>query len=192
LKKKALITLLFALLVSIILPVTLKPEATSKTSKPKASYLMNPSKTYIYKDNFNTVYTYKYAKKFGWKGNQGWNLWNVSESENGKVTNKYTAISKETKNGLYSGLSKSNWLVDLKYPIKKGRTWTRVESDNEFDYTITSVNATVKTPSGTYKNVIKLHSSDSEYTYYFAKGIGLIKETYEQQYVLELQSIRNK
>ncbi|RFU65105.1 hypothetical protein [Peribacillus glennii] len=89
--------------------------------------------------------------------------------------------------------------VVLAYPVVKGQSW--VSGGNRVK--ILSTNATVKTPAGTFKNVVHVQHRQAGNpddvrlgNYYYVKGIGEIKyelyhEAYESDhYVYELSSIK--
>lgn len=128
------------------------------------SYLLNKSKIYTYR-NLETekkeIWTYK-------KHDKGWDLWEVSNQKG------YYQIVKEDTSGLhgvYGGAYSEN-VTDLKYPIKKGKTWTNWIEESSYKLTITSVKKTLKTPAGTFKNVVEVKGPD--WTNYYAPNVGWI------------------
>jgi hypothetical protein len=61
----------------------------------------------------------------------------------------------------------------LKYPVHVGQTWKPNPKNHTFR--ITFITETVKTPAGTFKNVIEVKSSGWDSVSYYAKNFGLIK-----------------
>lgn len=134
----------------------------SSTEAAKVSYLRDTNKIYVYKDYLNNVtYSIKYigiGKEKDW---QGFRLWEMDGDYKGEIG----AVEKETTSGLYDGEYKI-----LAYPIKSGKKW----KDNfGHSYEIISTNKTIKTPAGTFKNVIAV--KDEYEISYYAKGVGLIR-----------------
>lgn len=101
----------------------------------------------------------------------GSNMWEGKEN--------VRILEKETKDGLYEGNSQSGLSRMLAYPIKVGQTWKPYSFNKYITFTITSTNKTIKTPAGTFKNVVEVKSSmfNNEYNlYYYSSGVGLISQ----------------
>lgn len=84
-----------------------------------------------------------------------------------------TYLEKENKYGLFYGEDKL-----LAYPVEEGKKWD-VEP---YSFVIESVNETVTTPAGTFKNVVKVKTTESGsedyHLTYYAKGVGqILKES---------------
>lgn len=137
------------------------------------SYLMNKTKVYTYERNDGMIYTVRYKGKY-----QGWDEW-IDESG--------TSIVKEDSKGLYFGWPDSEYHTDLSYPLKVGKEWL----DWDVKYKITSINGTLTTPAGTFKNVVTTKSGNG-YTKYYAPNVGFIKATINGKTYSELTALANK
>lgn len=158
-----------------------KAYVATKYLKFANSYLMDKKKIYTYIDmktgeKSKHTYTGVYAP-----GSKKWDIW---RSEDGSY------IVDEDKNGLYSGWMESEYVVDIKYPVKVGQSW-----DNGFgepNYTrITSISKTVKTPAGTFKNCIEV-TDQFGYKSYYAKNVGHVKLVYKGKTLSQLVSLKNR
>ena len=77
--------------------------------------------------------------------------------------------------------------VIIKNPIKKGNKWS---TDNGGQYEITDTNVKITTPLGKYKTIeITYTLGEFKSVSYYAKGIGLVKGMYGDNYVDELIGI---
>ncbi|WP_203363380.1 SH3 domain-containing protein [Bacillus sp. REN10] len=126
------------------------------------SYLMDKTKVYIYKTD-GKLYKSSYRGKY-----YEWDKW-ISH------TTKETFIVREDNQGLYLGWPESEYYTEIAYPLKVGRTWDYSYEGQETSK-ITSINGTVTTPAGTFKNVVTVKSSDG-YVSYYAPNVGFIKGT---------------
>lgn len=135
-------------------------ELNNSTKVPKEmSYLKNQEKAYIIKEYSNKKHkVITYIQRYIGES-KGYHTWYGTE----------TVVEKENKYGLFFGSDKV-----LAYPVEKGKTW----NVSSFTFTIESVNNTIKTPAGTFKNVVAVKTSEKGvkgYTMsYYAKGVGQI------------------
>ena len=115
----------------------------------------------------------------------GWDEWTSNGSDNYLVY--------EDKNGLYTGVYDGWAASDIEYPIRVGKSW--VASDDEEKARIMSINKTVKTPAGTFKNCIEVrytYYDGDVYTSYYAKNIGFIKTVHKGIAISQLIRLENK
>jgi uncharacterized protein YgiM (DUF1202 family) len=138
------------------------------------TYLMDKTKIYTYKIDGKNEQTSYQGKYYGW---DEWK-WRSDGS---------FFLIKEDHKYLYSGNSEVNYSTDLAYPLKKDKEWKQFGLRRK----ITSINGTLTTPAGTFKNVITVKNSDGALSYY-EKNIGLIKEVFEGKTTMELTSLVNK
>lgn len=173
LKKSAKIILTLSVLVLLFLfylvfkGVTGSTEVTDSTElndstkmAKELSYIKNQDKDYIIEEYSNKKgKQIKYIQRFVGES-KGYNTWFGTE----------TLLEKENKNGLFYGDVKV-----LAYPVEVGKTWTF----DSYTFSIESVDKTIKTPAGTFKNVVEVKTIQKGvkgYTVtYFAKGVGQIK-----------------
>ncbi|MFJ8268687.1 hypothetical protein [Peribacillus asahii] len=156
------ILLAFVLALSVTLHLS-----NSIAEAKKTSYLMNTKKAYTYAYGNPTDNVGKYTVEF-WRKDNGYNQWSTTTTD--MYGDGYGFGEKETKNGLYVNGQKV-----LPYPIKKGKKW----KDGNSTYIIRSVNRTVKTPAGTFKNVVEVRQTVKDfgyYTSYYAPSVGVILE----------------
>jgi uncharacterized protein YraI len=138
------------------------------------SYLMDKTKVYTYKFDGKT-------QKISYKGEyDGWDDW-ISHSD-GSIFGV-----KEDSKGLYTGFPESEYYTDIFYPLKVCKEWL----EWDVKYKITSINGTLKTPAGTFKNVVTVKSSEG-YTSYYAPNVGFIKGIYNGKTSSELISLVKK
>ncbi|MGG3890052.1 hypothetical protein [Metabacillus fastidiosus] len=156
--------LVFVLALSVTLPLS-----SSIVEAKQTSYLMNTKKLYTYKygaasDKSAATYTVEF-----WKKENGYNNWSTTTDANGEG---FGFGEHETKDGLYLNDEKI-----LAYPVKKGKTW---KSSGNSTYEIRAVNWTLKTPAGTFKNVVEVRETVKDFgyrTFFYAPGVGSILET---------------
>lgn len=141
------------------------------------SYLMDKTKIYTYKYEGKT-YKHSYKGKY-----DQWDQWKTSSSS-------ATYLVYEDSKGLYTGYPESEYYIDLSYPLKVGKSWT-VGYEGEGTSKIIALNGTVKTPAGTFKNVVTVKSSDG-YVSYLAPNVGFIKGIYNGKTDSELVSLTKK
>lgn len=139
------------------------------------SYLKDKSKVYIYETQGK-----KYKEIYVGKSNYGEDIW---ESD------KETYSVHEDKNGLYTGIPDFYYMVDIDYPVKKGKKWRRGEQ-GQVNAQISSVNKTVKTPAGTFKNCIEVKHNGRD-TYYYARNVGLVKSMLNGKLFSQLISLKD-
>ncbi|MED4399758.1 hypothetical protein [Metabacillus fastidiosus] len=153
---------------------------------------MNTKKAYTYKegaasDKSVDTYTLEF-----WKKEDGYNHWSTTTTD--IYGDGFGFGEHETKDGLYVNDEKI-----LAYPVKKGKTW---KSSGNFTYEIRAVNWTLKTPAGTFKNVVEVRQTVKNFGYYtsfYAPGVGSILETSKTQHTkgktithLTLIELKNK
>ena len=137
------------------------------------SYLMDKKKAYTYKSG-GVIFTLKYQGKYF-----GWDQW---------IDNDDISVAREDSKGLYFGWPDDReYLTNLVYPLKVGKEW--VTSD--ITYKIISIDGTLKTPAGTFENVVTTKSSYGFIDYY-APNVGSIKVTLEGKTISELIRLDNK
>jgi hypothetical protein len=195
LKNSVKILLAFSLVIIILLlfivfraftgstGVTDSTEANDSTEVAKEmSYLKDTEKLYVVKEysvDKNRLIEYE-QNYIG--DSKGYNTWYGAD----------TFLEKENQNGLFYGEDKV-----LAYPVEKGKEWN-VES---FTFTIESVNKTVKTPAGTFNNVVEVRTTEKGVegysTTYYAKGVGqILRESVDSNSQktmrFELQEIKEK
>ncbi|WP_050614472.1 SH3 domain-containing protein [Bacillus testis] len=130
-----------------------------------ATFKKNPAKIYQYK-SMDGVHTYKSDGK---KYNKTWIIWNGQGPKY-----RQTVVEQETKDGLLNGWPNSSYETTLKYPLKVGTTW--VESyENGTTAQILSLTKSVKTPAGTFLNVVEVKNSEGKISYY-APNVGFVQE----------------
>lgn len=106
--------------------------------------------------------------------------------ENGTSTR---FLQQENSNGLYIGYLASEWDVDLKYPLFEGKRWDNYdESKDTTLYHVVSVDRTIKTPAGTFKNVVEVQSTTG-WTEFYAPRVGVIKTLQKGKTFSELTKI---
>lgn len=147
------------------------------------SFKKDKTKTYVFKTyGDKSVYKYVSSSRFGTP--YEWNKWTM---EMGETTVFYERESKSEL--LLSSNPKGSATIQLKYPLYVGQTWKPNPKNQSFK--ITALNKTVKTPAGTFKNVIEVKQG-SIAVYYFAKNIGLIKRIENGKTTEELQKITKR
>jgi hypothetical protein len=143
------------------------------------SYALNPNKIYEYQDEYG--YNLKETWTLDHKRDDGVNFWR-RDFDFG-----YSRIEKETNEGLFeygaADVNGNTVLPSLLYPIKKGKKWGLGEGENLYGYReIISTNSTVKTKSGTFKNVVVvkeyyiLDYMEGVHFQFYAPNVGIIKE----------------
>ncbi|MGG3805204.1 hypothetical protein [Metabacillus fastidiosus] len=152
---------------------------------------MNTKKTYTYKqgaasDKTATSYTLEF-----WRKENGYNYWSTNITD--MNVEGFGFGEEETKDGLYQEVVKI-----IGYPVKKGKSW----KDGDSTYEIRAVNWTLKTPVGTFKNVVEVRETIKGYGYYtffYAPNVGLILRTSKTQHTkgktitgLTLMELKNK
>ncbi|MEC2078384.1 hypothetical protein [Metabacillus fastidiosus] len=178
--------LVFVLALSATLPLSNSTEAAKQTS-----YLKNTKKMYTYKqgaasDKTATSYTLEF-----WKKENGYNYWSTIPEDS--VGEGIRFGEHETKDGLYENDAKI-----LAYPVKKGKGW----KEWDFTYEVRAVNWTLKTPAGTFKNVVEVRETVKGYGYYtsfYAPNVGLVLQTSKTKHTkgktitdLTLMELKNK
>lgn len=133
-------------------------DETTKVAK-EMSYLKDVEKTYVIKE-YNTRKNKMIRYEQNYIGDsKGFNTWYGAN----------TFLEKENQKGLFYGEDKV-----LAYPVEEGKKW----DVGPFTFTIESVNRTIETPAGTYKNVVEVRTTEKgaeEYsTTYYARGEGQI------------------
>lgn len=158
------------------------------TPAPAMSFTMDKSKTYVYSVyGEETVYKYLSSSKFGTP--YQWNKW-IVEKEDVNVyyereSDSELLLASEEQDG-----SIGHPTVMLKYPLYVGQTWKPLQKSGSVK--ITSMNKSVKTPAGTFKNVIEVKSSQADSVAYYAKNIGMIKTIENGKTTQELVQIQKR
>lgn len=91
----------------------------------------------------------------------------------------------ETKNGLYYEGEGERSLV-IPFPLIVGKSWYSAGEKN----IITSLTKTVKTPAGTFKNVIEIKNGSIKY--YYARSVALIKVSENSKTISQLTKISKR
>lgn len=133
-------------------------DETTKVAN-EMSYLKDTEKIYVIKE-YNTRKNRMIKYEQNYIGDsKGFNTWYGAN----------TFLEKENQKGLFYGEDKV-----LAYPVEEGKKW----DVGPFTFTIESVNRTIETPAGTYKNVVEVRTTEKgaeEYsTTYYARGEGQI------------------
>ena len=149
----------------------------------KSSFLKDKNKVYYYEtDDFGNYY-YKYSNRKYFD----WNLWDVHAEDMAD----YSVVEKEDGQGYRFGYPESESWLYLAYPVKVGQSWSVGYQGNEIGYSITATNLTLKTPAGTFSNVVEVTADDGGSDYY-APNVGLIKVIFEGITKVELTKIKNR
>jgi len=135
------------------------------TSTDQVSYLKDISKSYKYKIlQSEYLYTFK-------KGENGSNYWYETRLRDGEI-NEY--IEKETEDGLTVSFADVSITTTIPYPLYLNKSW----KDRGYTLKVTSLNKTVTTKAGTFKDCVEVLSNDGVYIY-FAEGVGIVKQVYQ-------------
>ena len=100
------------------------------------------------------------------------------------IVQRYYLTRNQVIQVLVDGATEKNRRVIIQGPIVKGTQWSKVTGDFFIKYGIEDTNATVKTPVGTFKNVlvvrqlINMGGPDKwpKVVSYFAPGVGLVAQ----------------
>ena len=157
----------FAVFMSRLLNEKFRPKETIQTS-----FLRDITKDYYYESkNFN--YNFKYL---GTENKM--NKWNYDVPD----FTRLNSIVHEYEDS--EGLKNSAGNIKLKYPIRLGEEWNTGNTIAK----IVSINNNVTTRAGSFKGVVEVkyvfidekdRAQLAYYTYFFAPGVGLIKDTME-------------
>lgn len=160
---------------------------TSVKANKNTPYAMNINKTYSYYipgntgSNFKTYYKAKYQTIY--KPNKTLTHFWYLNSE----PDSYGKMEYETSEGLYTGYKDIGIAtLAVKYPVKLNKSWKGLDGQT---LKIVSTKKTVKTKSGTYKNVVVVKEGKSKNYFYYAPYIGLIKQELNGKILSELASI---
>ncbi|WLR51300.1 copper amine oxidase N-terminal domain-containing protein [Bacillus tianshenii] len=137
--------------------------ATSVTK----SYLNDPTKIYVYQSMDGHYGGETWMLMFE-RHERGAQIWKGIFSDT-----TYTYYFAEDKESLFIGFYESDGDIAIKYPAKVGQTWTTGYEGETSTNTIISTNATIKTPAGTFNNVVTVKDSDGYYSYY-APNVGRV------------------
>jgi hypothetical protein len=125
----------------------------------KISFLRDTSKVYVYKDSKGSTVSYMFAGK-----SKEWYIWDIIEGSGDPY------FEKETKDGL--GVVKGNYSYSIiSYPLYAGKI-DRYANGEKVKFV--SLSKTIKTPAGTFKNCVEIKEEKSGFTYYYARGVGLV------------------
>ena len=164
------------------------------------SYMLDNKKAYTwqYKDEGNTFISTLIASDLNYKGPPNWGLWNEMDESGSSYF-----ITKETDAGLFEvtchfvdGIScESGTEAEYKilaFPLYTGKSWENTNGDEPVStHYVQSINRTVTTKAGTFKNVVEVTDSDG-WTYFYARDIGLIKTLENGQVFAELIKLENR
>lgn len=166
----------FAVFIARTLNDDFKPEP-----KP-TSFLMNPKYDYVH-----TVYRdgQSYLEELNYIGpdyyiDLKWHQWRHTSPRG-----QYTSILYEDKERLLTGIPDSEYYLDLKYPIYKGKVF-----DDGWDtqFKVVNVGLTYTTKAGTFNQVVEVKDSGG-YTIYYAPNIGAIKTIHNGRTTMELTEL---
>lgn len=131
---------------------------------------LNTRKTYVY--NYPNP-TYSYTEKLNYTGtSSGKDRWTGVDSDN--VVTHYTYS--ETTSKFMFDVEDYDFSSTVPYPLTLNKMWTDDSTLIPINYKVTSMNKTVTTPAGTFKNAIEIKNDLGVYDYY-VQGIGLVLET---------------
>ena len=168
----------FAVFMARMLDDKFKIESPEK----RVSYAMDPSKIYAYEENGYLTY-----RELSGNYYNGYPIWSTTYTY---VLFDFAFIENST--GLYMyDVDNQSFHHMLKYPIEVGQTWypnLPYDGSTDIVYTIISVNATVTTPAGTFKNVVAVEDQHGG-TEYYAENIGLIKAVYGDEEIGIVENI---
>lgn len=164
------------------------------------SYMLDKKKAYTwqYTDEGNTFTSKLILSNMNYTGPSNWDLW----SEVGQDGSGYF-ITKENDEGLFevtchyvNGVTCESGIESeyktLAYPLHVGKSWeTSNGGEQAISHTIQSINRTVKTKAGTFKNVVEVTDSDG-WTYYYARNVGIIKSLENGSVFAELIKLENR
>lgn len=156
-------------------------EKKSSPQKIEAYFPMKKNTRYMYEGigneyaSFQTYNDYIEGKKLQQRVNNGGTEYvNIFEIKNGQVIKLYNRGEVYYRENLLKETGKPEIL--LKEPLTKGNQWTLADSRVR---TITDIEASVTTPSGTYSAIEVTTESDNGKTLdYYAKNIGLVKTVF--------------
>lgn len=179
----------FAMFVARMLDDKFKPATVNEAR----SYSMDKSKAYVYEvwaGWWTETRSYAGTK---YTGTPGWDLWKSVDND-GVVT---YSLEKEDSSGLYrkecekgTTICNGDSIIQLKYPLSVGQTWTTQGFGGPVTLSITKTNLTVTTEAGTFHNVIEVKTKNYEEYQYYAPNAGIIKGTAIEGPVLELLEIK--
>ncbi len=136
----------------------------------------NPDKTYVYNlydhgAGYETVSWY-----YEWTNDYGWDNWTAYYEDDYDIEPVYYS-QREDKGGMYIGWQDSEISMGIPYPLTLNKMFNSERYTYEGDkidyYVVTNMTKTIKTPAGTFQNVIEIKDYDGYYMYY-AQGVGHI------------------
>ncbi|MFS0782640.1 SH3 domain-containing protein [Bacillus sp. 1P06AnD] len=151
------------------------------TDAAPVTYKKDPSKVYQFK-SLDGIHTYKSNNE---KYNGSWIIWYGTGPGY-----QQTTIEQETKDALMGGWPNASTESILKYPVKAGTTWVQSYDTGE-TAKILSVNKSVTTLAGTYKNVVEVQDSEGALSYY-APNVGFVKKMINGKVLIQLSKVTNK
>lgn len=159
----------------------------SPTQNKNTPYAMNLNKTYSFYNpgnkgsGFKTYYKAKFKTSYA-ANKTLTNFWYLNAEPD-----SYGKMEYETSKGLYTGYKEIGIAsLAVKYPVKINKTWTGIDGQT---LKIVAKNKTVKTKTGTYKNVVVVKAGKGKNYSYYAPYIGLIKQIQNGKTITELASI---
>lgn len=170
----------FAVFVARMLDETFKSEPST------ASYLMDKTMVYsweVVEDGKKHISKSTYISK-DTGGGHTWDLW-----EEARYYDTSRTLLREDKDGLHSAYPESHMYKDLAYPLFEGKVFGDPNDviDNSV-HTVVSLNRTVTTKAGTFKNVVEVKNSYG-YTTFYAPNIGQIKQVVDKNNSFELTKL---
>ncbi|WP_147534625.1 GerMN domain-containing protein [Bacillus marasmi] len=157
----------------------------TKNSLPKIEdyYPLKKNTSYIYEGignefaSYQTYNDYVEGKKLQQRvNNGGTELANVIEIRNGQVVKLYSRGEAYYRENLLKENGNGSPEILLKEPLRKGTQWILADSRVR---TITELEASITTPTGTYKAIEVTTEGDHGKTLdYYAKNVGLVKSIF--------------
>ncbi|MED4072690.1 S-layer homology domain-containing protein [Priestia endophytica] len=128
----------------------------------------NPRKTYVYSYPFDENYseTVKYTGTVS-----GIDNWTGRDTDGETYDYAYS----EDKDGFIAGWQDGFISSTVPYPLQLNTKWTDdfYEDEDPIAYVVTSMNKTITTQAGTFKNAIEIKSS-LDTSEYYVQGVGLV------------------
>jgi hypothetical protein len=87
----------------------------------------------------------------------------------------YDYAYSEDKDGFIAGWQDGFISSTVPYPLKLNTKWTDdfYEDEDPITYVVTSMNKTITTPAGTFKNAIEI-KTNFDTSEYYVQGVGLV------------------
>lgn len=178
----------FAVFVARMLNDEFRPDKVNTAPK----YIFDKTKTYTTEENFFGPGLSSKATYLG--SNASWDIWEILTTNE----DPQYLLYKEDTTGLYSnfcfdkkGTNCENTIfTELKYPLKVGKGWKDpVNILERQTFTVVSLNQTINTKAGTFKNVVEVKTSFG-FTHFYAPNIGIIRTDYNGNQASALTSVK--